>query len=42
MKLNEEISRIIEVMGLNENNQSYPYSCAMLYFGGDDIRNLHN
>jgi hypothetical protein len=42
MKLNEEISRIIEVMGLNENNQSYPYSCAMLYFVGDDIRNLHN
>ena len=42
MKLNEEVSRIKEVMGLNENKQTYPYSCAMLYFGGDDMKALHN
>ena len=42
MKLNEQIIRIKEVMKLHENNQKYPYACAMLYFGGDDMKALHN
>lgn len=42
MNLKEQISRIKEVMKLNENNQTYPYSCAMLYFGGEQMSDLHN
>lgn len=42
MKLNEELSKIKTIMGINESTDKFPYSCAMLYFGGDEMTNLHN
>ena len=29
-------------MGINENKQSYPYSCVMLYFNPDAVKDLHS
>lgn len=42
MKLNEELTKMKSMMGLNENKQTYPYSCAMLYFNPDAVTELHN
>lgn len=42
MKLHEEISKIKKVMGINEQVDKYPYSCAMLYFTPDTLNELHN
>jgi hypothetical protein len=42
MELNEQITKIKTMMGINENKQVYPYSCAMLYFNPDTITELHN
>lgn len=42
MNLQENIQRIKEVMSLQENKQKYEYSCAMLYFLGEGMKELHN
>ena len=42
MKLNEELTKMKSMMGINENKQSYSYSCAMLYFNPDSVKELHN
>jgi hypothetical protein len=41
MKLNEELNKMKTMMGLHENKQTYPYSCAMLYFNPDEVANIH-
>ena len=41
MKLNEELSKMKSIMGINENKQTYPYSCVMLYFNPDEVTELH-
>lgn len=40
--LNEQISKIKRIMGLNENKQVYPYGCVMLYFDDNQIKDIHS
>ena len=42
MNLNEELTKMKSIMGINEGKQAYPYSCAMLYFNPDAVTELHS